>query len=303
MNRSSCLFTFIVGIFLATSGIAGTGEVVYFLVGETTPYHNDSYVLPLSDANEIAGARNLISGGMGFATRVVADIAAGTDGINRNFVSPMKAPWNWHVINFVSFVEVSPPELDGWPGLVQNDIESWMENTGGQIGFWNYTVVAELGTDTKSWRCDFDSDSKVNNKDFGWLSADWLREDCNGPDWCNGIDIDNSGTVDYNDLAIFADNWLDPFAAEPLWYDCWYNPIQCHGDADGMKQGPFWVSAADLAILQACYPLPVYYGAPCYNPCADFDRDGDVDDDDVMVIDTWIWVLNVPYDCPLGPFH
>ena len=33
---------------------------------------------------------------------------------------------------------------DGWPGFVEQDLPGWLANTEGIIGFWNYTVVAEL---------------------------------------------------------------------------------------------------------------------------------------------------------------
>lgn len=82
-----------------------------------------------------------------------------------------------------------------------------------------------------------------------------------------------------------------------LWDDCWDNPRQCHGDADGLKAGPFWVSSSDAAILQACFPLPVYCGDARYNPCADFNRDCVINDFDVSIIENWINQLNVPADC------
>lgn len=288
------------------------GETIYFLVAEQIPNHNDSYVLPISDsdANDIVYARNLASGGMAFATCVVADIAAGADGINRNYLSPVRAPWNWHVTNFVSFVEVPPPILDGWPGLVQNNVDEWMNNTGGQICFFNYTVVAELGTDPKPWRCDFDSDSNVTGTDYAKWATDWRFDDCNAPGWCGGKDLTQNGAIDYNDLAIFADSWLDPCAAEPVWSDCWNNGRQCHGDADGLFAGKDkdgarqWVSFNDLDILNASWGSKCGDEGPFldpYNPCADCDRDCDVDDDDANTLLYWFNRTDVPNDCATDP--
>ena len=34
--------------------------------------------------------------------------------------------------------------LDGWPGFVEQDVNGWIANTNGRVGFWTYTVVAEL---------------------------------------------------------------------------------------------------------------------------------------------------------------
>jgi hypothetical protein len=136
------------------------------------------------------------------------------------------------------------------------------------------------------------ADDEINNKDFGSFGNYWL-EDCNEPNWCDGADLDRSGIVDYNDLRILAESWLSPFAAVPLWNDCWNNPRQCHGDADGQKQfGVYWVYTDDLDMLTGCQG---------YCPCVDFDRDGDVDEDDETILDTWFGVVGVPPDCPICP--
>lgn len=53
--------------------------------------------------------------------------------------------------------------------------------------------------------------------------------------------------------------------------DCWCYPRQCRGDADGAKQGPFWVALNDLAILRtAINKLEALI--PPGGECADFDH-------------------------------
>src|SRR4030095_3234219 len=122
---------------------------VYFLVGELPgqEVHHDSYVLPLTDPTDVQHARDLISqapGGGG--TIVFADIAKGTDGINGDYTLPDTGPWSWHVTKFNGFGDFGIELLDGWPTFVEEDVDSWIANTNGQIGFWNYTVVQELTT-------------------------------------------------------------------------------------------------------------------------------------------------------------
>jgi hypothetical protein len=59
---------------------------------------------------------------------------------------------------------------------------------------------------------DFDSNCRVDFKDYAILCSQWLSYACgdiNG--WCNGADLDQSGNVDYTDLAIFSNNWLNGF--------------------------------------------------------------------------------------------
>ena len=45
---------------------------------------------------------------------------------------------------FQGFADSTIEILDGWPGYVEQDVDSWIANTGGAIGFWTYTVVEEL---------------------------------------------------------------------------------------------------------------------------------------------------------------
>jgi hypothetical protein len=46
----------------------------------------------------------------------------------------------------------------------------------------------------------------VNYVDFAVFAAHWEQTDC--PDGCENADIDNSGTVNIDDLILFANNWL-----------------------------------------------------------------------------------------------
>jgi hypothetical protein len=85
-----------------------------------------------------------------------------------------------------------------------------------------------------------------------------------------------------------------------LWFPCWANPRQCHGDADGLMEGtPFtgfyYVGTNDLLILGAA--MGTVFPNPGYNPCADFDRDGDVDLADQAILTVW-WQVKDP---PNGP--
>jgi hypothetical protein len=128
---------------------ARSGADVLFAVAENpalgTCVHCDSYVLSLSDPAAIAHARSLIAaGGSGPAPIAVAHIAAGADGINRDALAPGEPLWSWHVTDFVDFADTTIEILDGWPTFVESDVDAWIANTNGTIGFWSYTVVREL---------------------------------------------------------------------------------------------------------------------------------------------------------------
>jgi hypothetical protein len=139
----------------AVAAGAAAAETVYFLVGEWPgqEIYGDSYVVPIEDPVDIQHARDLIALGPEVAGDpiVVAAIEAGADGINRDWLAAGAPEWSWHVTEFQSFAFGTIEILDGYPTLVESDVAWWIENTNqpgepevGYIGFWSYTVIAEL---------------------------------------------------------------------------------------------------------------------------------------------------------------
>lgn len=132
----------------------------YFVVAENPSLVDpclrcDSYILPLSDPDDIARARTLIEGGGGGSdTAITAKIRAGTDRINRDVLAPGEPLWSWHVTEFVGFGSGGTPEdFMGWPSLVESDVDGWIaryadipgiEEGVGYIAFPYFTVVAEI---------------------------------------------------------------------------------------------------------------------------------------------------------------
>lgn len=120
---------------------------VHFVVSEIDhgAGHDDSYVLPLTAAADVAHARALIAQGPAIGSSiVVAQVASGSDGVNRDVLAPGEPLWSWHVDRFFGFADVTAEILDGWPSFVEQDVVGWIDNTDGYIGFWNYTITAEL---------------------------------------------------------------------------------------------------------------------------------------------------------------
>lgn len=145
------------GIVFAFSAIAPSpaqAGTVYFVVAERpgAAVHHDSYVLPLSEPEDIAHARDLVIRGPDAAGSplVFASVVAGADGINRNVLAEGEPPWNWHVSAFEGFGDFGIELVDGNPTYLESDVQGWIRNTSrgdgdvGHIGFWNYTVVSEL---------------------------------------------------------------------------------------------------------------------------------------------------------------
>src|SRR2546427_325108 len=87
-----------------------SAESTYFLVAEPPGrvVRNDSYVLPLSNQEDIDHARYLVSLGASVflgshAALVLANVGPGKDGTNRNYVDPRLPEWSWHVVEFLGF--------------------------------------------------------------------------------------------------------------------------------------------------------------------------------------------------------
>ena len=147
LRRPAAIAACIASTALYTGAPFAAAETIHFLVAERpeNAVHGDSYVLPLSDPAAIAQARALIDAEPGtLPSIVVAHIAAGADGVNRDHLAPGAPAWSWHVTEFEGFSDFAIEILDGWPTYVEQDVNGWIANTGGTIGFWSYTVVAEL---------------------------------------------------------------------------------------------------------------------------------------------------------------
>ena len=84
------------------------------------------------------------------------------------------------------------------------------ETTNGIEDIWR---LCEDGTDYPklSWQFllgDFLCPDGVNSADYSFFAEHWLDNNCAGSNNCDHTDLDLSGTVNINDLKIFADNWL-----------------------------------------------------------------------------------------------
>lgn len=126
---------------------AADNGVVYFLVSEITHFHGDSFILPLSDPEDIAAAEKIVNDIDSTTTRIVsARIARGSgDGkyLNKDLLSGNQGVWSWHVVEFFNFADVTAEIYDSWPGYVENHLDEWLQQDG-IIGFWSYTVTRKV---------------------------------------------------------------------------------------------------------------------------------------------------------------
>ena len=124
---------------------------------------------------------------------------------------------------------------------------------------------------------DFNRDKRVDTVDLAELVYWWqVREPPHGP----GVPAD-----------------CPPGSSISWRPSCWDSLTQCHGDATGDG----FVGDSDLWFLLLFMEdsLDTSYGDTLYNPCADFDRDGDVDTVDVAIVNSY-WQQSPPADCEPG---
>ncbi|MBN1787994.1 MAG: hypothetical protein JW806_06325 [Sedimentisphaerales bacterium] len=82
------------------------------------------------------------------------------------------------------------------------------------VGFYDYSVswyepVYDVNfTQVKSR--DFNNDGKVDFQDYLILASNWIRDDCIDPNWCDGTDLNQDGSIDCTDLGDFIEFWLWP---------------------------------------------------------------------------------------------
>ena len=84
---------------------------------------------------------------------------------------------------------------------------------------WNVIVTPECGQAAQcdleegleiiACRANFSSDWRVDFFDWAELTDNWGRS-CSPPLWCDGLDLDHNGHIDFGEAAILADEWLLP---------------------------------------------------------------------------------------------
>ncbi|MHC4567371.1 MAG: hypothetical protein ACYTE3_16630, partial [Planctomycetota bacterium] len=84
------------------------------------------------------------------------------------------------------------------------------ENANGTEDIWR--ICEAMNYPRLTWQIqagDFVCPDGITGGDFLFFTERWLDENCDmGNDYCRGADLDFSGAVDADDLAIFLDIWL-----------------------------------------------------------------------------------------------
>lgn len=153
MGRVVCglIAVWLVGVCASIAGAAPT----YTLAVKPPAIHEVDG--PINPPGDVAIASELIAKGREAGPSIVyADIVKTNDGRNRDLLDASLPAWSRPANKFHRFADSGIQlMINGWSTQVGHSLDEWIRATGevidpkrgtrsGNVGYWNYTVVAEL---------------------------------------------------------------------------------------------------------------------------------------------------------------
>jgi len=138
--------------------------------------------------------------------------------------SHLEAAGDYALVNYRE--EPSEPNNDGFSLYTDWDIDAgdWFiidynaTNIGDcNVGFYEYAppfsddndiLINYLGFTHVRTR-DFNHDTNVDSADFAVLALYWGLTNCDELNWCDGVDLNTDRIVDFIDVMLFTDYWLE----------------------------------------------------------------------------------------------
>jgi hypothetical protein len=128
--------------------------------------------------------------------------------------------WNDGIVSSSYFLITSGPNNGYGTPLTdaqmkqQSNFVGWdftNETANGTNDYWRMCVdgVNYPHLNWESMAGDFACPDGVNMEDLSCFVERWLLSDCASSNNCGGADMDSSGTVDFADFAMFAENWME----------------------------------------------------------------------------------------------
>ncbi|MCX5632679.1 MAG: hypothetical protein NTW93_03255 [Phycisphaerae bacterium] len=228
----------------ATTAVDACGVEYYFTCTaggghnngwQASPTYTDTGLVPSTSYTYTVKARDLSEN-----LNVTADSPPASATTAADTSPPLPNPITWAITphqvssNAISMTATTATDDSGVEYYFTNIADSehdsgWQASstyidTGLSLGTYSYQVRARdtsLAHNTGGWSDeqfatievfddipgDVTKDGIVNWNDMQIFAGQWLNT-CSSPDWCNGCDIDKSGTVDFVDFSKLAENWL-----------------------------------------------------------------------------------------------
>jgi len=168
----------------------------------------NAMVVPLTRPEDIAHARAIQAGTPGiYDTIPVMKIAAGADGINRNYLAVGAPQWSWHVTEFIKFGEGTlGSTFDTIPASVEYDVAGFIEQNRATLAFSTYSLIVELAP------ASFPLSASINRATNG-VGLSW-----------HSLGVDYVYTVEISD-SLIAPNWAPaPGGSWPSAANSWVDP-------------------------------------------------------------------------------
>ncbi|UOF02113.1 BP74-related protein [Bdellovibrio reynosensis] len=118
----------------------------YFMVSTKGPNPEESFVIALSDLQQVATAREQIQNKQ-LEKIIVARIELGHGGYNRALSAKDKSPYSWSVYHVDAFADFAHIDCDGSPDLTEERLPQKLSEGGGRICFWRYRIIKELSAE------------------------------------------------------------------------------------------------------------------------------------------------------------
>lgn len=155
--------------------------------------------------------------------------AGGTNIISGNplFYNDPNDPNNYHLDVNSPCIDAGDTNFTGETG--ETDIDGEERVLNGRV---------DMGADEYYWSpADFDEDGNVNFVDYAVFAAAWKSESGEG-NYNDDCDLEDNNSIDYNDLALFCDDWL--------WAGGWTQDfmMMMYGGM-GMQEGGYSVSVSE----------------------------------------------------------
>jgi len=126
-------------------------NATYYLVGEKLSFHHDSYLLRLTDIDEIKKANQILTDSL--KSRPIVFVRISKNSGENNYVNKDLIGgriWTWHTEKLIGFPDLTAEIFDAHPGYVEDNYDEWVritkdaETGEGVIGFWNYTLIRKV---------------------------------------------------------------------------------------------------------------------------------------------------------------
>jgi len=158
----------------------------------------------------------------------IEDGYAGEGNISGNplFYNDPNDPNNYHLDVNSPCIDAGDTDFTGETG--ETDIDGEERVLNGRV---------DMGADEYYWSPgDFDKDGFVNFIDYSILAAAWQSELGEG-NYNDDCDLEDNNNIDYNDLALFCDDWL--------WAAGWTQDFMMMYGGMGMQEGGYSMSVSE----------------------------------------------------------